>query len=92
LEIVLRDDLIGEIRSKKSAIYDDAPGSWRIPFESICADHTRHAATLVHPIALALVTISRLSLTLSPGSGSRALRCNRHALIMQMSLGRRGRC
>lgn len=42
------------------------------------------------PIALALVTISRLSLTLSPGGGSHALRCNRHALIMQMSLGRAG--
>lgn len=46
--------------------------------------------TPAHPIALALVTISRLSLTLSPGGGSHALRCNRHALIMQMSLGRAG--
>lgn len=55
-------------------------------FGSVCADQTRCDAA--HPIALALVTISRLSLT--PGSGSHALRCNRHALIMQMSLGRVG--
>jgi len=31
--------------------------------------------------------MSRLSLTFSPRNRSHALRCNRHALIMQMSLG-----
>lgn len=51
---------------------------------------TKRGATPGRPIALALVTISRLSPTLSPGSGSHALRCNRHALIMQMNLGRAG--
>lgn len=47
------------------------------------------ASQLAYPIVLALTAISRLSLMLSPAVAVTRYRCNRHALIMQMSLGRR---
>lgn len=47
------------------------------------------ASQPAYPIVLALTAISRLSLMLSPAVVVTRYRCNRHALIMQMSLGRR---